>query len=474
MPAVCLFALASALSLLAPSAHAASIAAPSVIASPDGGAATPDPSAIYYNPAAIGATEGFHLLLDGQLALINVSATASRNGGIDPNTGEAYDTLNAHVPVPVAFLGATWTVIPKRLTFGLGVYDPFVGGGKYLNADGTPDLTASGRYHGVSVTILTLAVTPAVSVTPIDGFHIGVGGSYVIDHIEALQAADPLGTEGIAPDELGTTPPANPYAYDVLLDAKANGGHFAWNAGLFIDRFKQAQVGLSFASGGTFHAKGDATVDIPAPLSTTSEAASIPGKADFTLHLAPIARVYVASQLSDKLRIGLGWDEELWNLCCGTADGDVHIGVTNAAGDAIGTADGSTLDIAKDQYNPSRLWNAASFSANAGYQAMDPLWIGARVGYNQYATPSYSVNPVNLDFENVGVSIAGRYRIGKKLTLGLSYSHYFLMTRVVTDSAWNLQDGNTRFSPALPYTTSGNGTYSGSVNAVGLRVAADF
>jgi long-chain fatty acid transport protein len=473
MPAVSLF-VALALPLLVPAAHAASIAAPSVIASPDGGAATADPAAIYYNPAAIGATEGFNLLLDGQLALINVAATATRNGGIDPNTGEPYATLEAHVPVPVGFLGATWTVIPKRLTFGLGVYDPFVGGGKYLTADGSPDLTASGRYHGISVEILTLAINPVVAVTPIDGFHIGVGGSYVIDHISALQAADPLGTEGIAPDELGSAPPANPYAYDVLLDAKASGGHFAWNAGIFIDRIKEAQVGLSFSSGAKFHATGDATVDIPAALSTSSEAATIPGKAEFTLHLAPIARVYVASQLSDTVRVGLGWDEELWNVCCGTADGDVHIGVTNVDGEAIGKADGSTLDIAKDQYNPSRLWNAASFSGNVGIQAMDPLWFGARVGYNQYATPSYSVNPVALDFDNVGVSVAARYRIGKALTLGLSYSHYFLMTREITDSAWNLQDGNQRFSPELPYSTSGNGTYSGSVNAVGLRVAAAF
>lgn len=471
MPAVASLLLVT---LFTPLAHAASIAAPSVISTPDGGAATADPSAIYYNPAAIGATEGFHLLLDGQVALINVSATATRNGGIDPNTGDPYDVLNANVAVPVGLLGATWTVIPKRLTFGLGVYDPFVGGGKYLTEDGSPDLTASGRYHGVSVTILTLAVTPAVSVTPIDGFHIGVGGSYVIDHIEALQAADPLGTEGIAPDELGTTPPANPYAYDVLLNAKANGGHFGFNAGIFIDRIKQAQVGVSFTSGGKFHAAGDASVDIPAALSTSSEAATIPGKADFTLHLAPVVRVYLASQLSEKVRIGVGWDEELWNVCCGTADGDVHIKVTNTSGEAIGTADGSTLDIAKDQYNPSRLWNAASFSANAGFQVLDPLWLGARVGYNQYATPSYSVNPVNLDFENVGVTAAARYRLGKKLTLGVSYSHYFLATRVITDSAWNLQDGNTRFSPSYPYTSNADGTYSGAANAVGVRVAADF
>ena len=455
-------------------AQAASIAAPGTVAGPDAGAATVNPSSIRYNPGAIGASEGFHFLLDGQASMVHVDATATRNGGVDPNTGEAYKTLSADVAVPVAFLGATWTVIPKRLTLGLAVDDPFVGGGKYLDKKGNPDLTASGRYHGISVELLTLAITPSVAVTIVPGLHVGVGGSYVYDHVSAVQAADPLGTEGISPEELGSTPPDHPYAYDVILHADASGGHFAWNAGVFFDKIKQLQIGASYQSGGTFSATGDATVDVPAALSTTSEATSIPGKVAFTLYTPPVARLYLSSQLNEKLWVGAGVDYEMWNVCCGTREGDVLVQVTNEDGDAIGPADGVSIDIAKDQYNPSRLWNAAGFSAYGGYQATDRLWLGARGAYNQYAVPSYSVNPVNLDFDNVGVQGGVRYRFGKSLTLGLSYTHFFLFTREITDSAWNLQDGNERFSPSLPYKTNADGVYSGSVNVVGVRVAADF
>ena len=109
-----------------------------------------------------------------------------------------------------------------------------------------------------------------------------------------------------------------------------------------------------------------------------------------------------------------------------------------------------------------------------GYEVTDRLWVGLRGNYNQYAVPSYSVSPVNLDFENVAVLAGARYRIGDHLELGLTYGHVFLFTRTVTDSAWNLQDGNERFSPELPYKSNANGVYSGSVNHLGVRVSASF
>lgn len=464
---------AALVALVAP-VHAASIAAPAVAAGPDAGAATPDPAAITYNPGALAATEGAHVLFDGQASFIGITATATRNGGIDPNTGVAYEPLDADVMVPVFLLGATWKVIPDRLAVGLAVNDPFVGGGKYLTPDGEPDKQAHGRYHGISVEILTIAVTPAVSVTTIDGLHVGGGASYVIDHIKALQAADPFGTEGIPVDQVGTVPPADPYSTDVYLDAEGSGHHWGWNAGVFFDRYEKLQIGASYASGGTFRAEGTANVEVPATISTTAEAITVPGNVSFTLYTPPIARLHVASQVNERLWLGAGVDYEMWNVCCGTAEGDLLVQLTNDAGEAIGPDDGVSVEIAKDQYNPSRLWNAASVQAYGGFQVNEKLWFGGRVGYNQNAVPDYAVSPVNLDFENVGAQAAARYKLGKVLTLGLSYGHFFLFTREITDSAWDRRDGNARFSPALPYKSNANGTYSGGVNTVGLRVGADF
>jgi long-chain fatty acid transport protein len=455
-------------------AHAASIAAPGVIATPDGGAVTADPSAIYFNPAALGGTQGVNVLMDAQAAFIHVEATATRNDRIDPNTGSAYDPMVADVIVPVGLLGASWKAIPERLAVGIAAYDPFAGGGIYLDENGEPNTRAHGRYHGVAVELFSLAVTPAVAVTVIEGLHAGGGVTWNYDKIDALQAADPLGTEGISPEQLDQSPPEDPYGYDVLLDASASGSHWSWNAGVMFNRFPLLQAGASYTSGGTFNATGDATVDLPAALSTTGEATTIPAKAAFTIELPPIARLYLASQLNEKLLIGAGVNYEMWNVCCGTEETDVHVVVTNKDGEAIGADDGSAIGIAKDQYNPARTWNAATFVLYGGYQLTPALWLGARGEYNQYAVPDYSVNAVNLDFENVGAMLGARYKIGKNLVLGVSYSHFFLFSRTITDSAWDRRDGNERFSPELPYKANANGTYSGYANNVGLRVAANF
>ena len=56
------------------------------------------------------------------------------------------------------------------------------------------------------------------------------------------------------------------------------------------------------------------------------------------------------------------------------------------------------------------------------------------------------------------------------MELGLSYARAFLFSRTITESAWDLGDGNERFSPAAPATTSGVGTYSAAADLVGLQV----
>ena len=72
--------------------------------------------------------------------------------------------------------------------------------------------------------------------------------------------------------------------------------------------------------------------------------------------------------------------------------------------------------------------------------------------------------------------LGARYKMGEKgkVVLGLNYAKYFLVTREVTTSAWNLQDGDSRFSPSLPSKTSTNGTYSGATDGVNIRLAFNF
>lgn len=465
------------LALLAtPAAQAGSIATAGVTGGPDSGAATPNVAAVAYNPAALGGVEGVQVMVDGQATFVRLEVTTTRNGGIDPNTGAAYKPATAFAVVPNAVIGAAWRAIPDRLTVAFAAYDPFVGGGDYTSTEEgeVPPYTGHQRYHIIDTAIITLALEPAVAVTVLDGFHVGGGVSYIYDSISVLQASDPLGTEGIKTDELGMDVPANPYAMDTQLAGKATGGHIGWNAGIYIDKWDYLRVGLSYAAGGKFKTEGDGSVTVPEDLSTIEGGVTVPAKISVEFPLPPVARLYVDSQVSDKVNLGLGVDYQMWNVCCGTEEGDIAIGLTDANGGTVGPDDGVTIEIDSQQYSPRRLWNSMSVSQLGGVQFNEDLWAGWRLMYNQNAVPSYAVSPSNLDFESVGFALGGRYTIAGPFTVGLNYTKYFLFTREITDSAWDLRDGNPRFSPELPYKASTNGTYGGNVDSVGLRLQLDF
>ncbi len=457
-------------------ALAGSISTAGVMGGPDSGAATSNPAAVVYNPAAMAGSDGVDFMFDLQATAVRIEATTTRNGGIDPNTGEKWKPATANVVVPNGIIGLTWKAIPDRLALGIAANDPFVGGGDYSSTEtGTvPPYTGHQRYHIIETKIITAAVTPALALTTVKGVHLGGGVSWVKDIISVMQASDPYGTEGIRVEELDSAAPTNPYVLDTYLSGDATGSHWGWNAGLFIDRWERFQLGLSYAGASQFHAEGDGNVDVAEDLNFVEGRLDVPAKVTVDLPLPAIARGYVNVVINDKLNVGAGVEWQLWNECCGGPDGDIAIGLTNTSGEAIGSDDGVAITIAAEQYSPRRLWNAMAFHMPVGFQANDRVWVGGRVLYNQYAVPSYAVSPSNLDFENVGVVLGGRYRIGDALHLGLNYSKFFLFTREVTDSAWNLQDGNERFSPETPYKASTNGTYSGKADSLGLRIGLDF
>lgn len=293
----------SLLALLALTSHAGSISTAGIQSGPDSGAATVDPAAVLLNPAAIAPTEGFDLMLDAQATAVRVQGVTTRNGGIDPNTGEDYTVAEGGAIVPNAVLGATWNVVPKRLTLGLAVGQPFTGGGDYTKGENNPPpYTSHTRYAGITVRVITVQTHLAAGLTIVDGVHIGAGAGYVVDHISALQASDPLGTEGRPIGE------GEPYSADSLLDASATGGHFAWNTGIFVNRFEKLQVGASFSGPGRFRGKGEGVVTLPELIQNENYTGPIKGEVTFDYPLPAIGRVWLASQISPVFKVGAGYE----------------------------------------------------------------------------------------------------------------------------------------------------------------------
>jgi hypothetical protein len=454
--------------LLVSVVQAGSIAASGYLGGPDSGAATPSPAAAHFNPAALAAAPGFQVLVDGAATFVRVDVEQTRNGGIDPNTGEPYATSKARATVPVGILGISGQVWPDRLTLGLAVADVFVGGGDYRA--GEPDDEApwegSTRYAGVLSKIITLHVIPAVGFTVVDGVHVGGNVKWVYDSIDAIQASDPLGTEGVSF--------SGPYTGDSYLQIDATGSHIGGGGGLFVDKWKFAQVGLSYTESGRFQAEGGGSVDAPDLVGGGNPDALVTFEAD----LPPVIHGFVNSQLSDRLTVGAGVEAQLWGVCCGKPKGDIAIGLTSTDGDAIGVdpEDGVVIQIATEQFSPRRLRNSYNVATTWGYAAHDKLWLGGRVGTNTSAVPDYAVSATNLDFANVGAQAAVRFTPSEKFQIGLSYAKFFLFDREITHAAWDVRDTGSpdyvdeRFSPKNPYKAGTNGTYDGEADSVGLRI----
>jgi long-subunit fatty acid transport protein len=491
LPACCLGtpvrAAVLALCIGSSAALAGSISAPGFMAGPDSGPATADPAAAHFNPAALGGTTGFQTLLDAQVAFIRVDVEHTRTAdvypnscvqedytGIDPNTCEPYKTSTGRAKVPVAMLGFSHKPT-KWLAYGLAITDAFVGGGDYSSTE--PDMEAPyegpQRYAGVKTKILTLHAVPAVAITPVEGLHAGAGLKVIYDSFAAIQASDPLGSEGVS-----TNADDPPYSGDSVLDGEGSGLHIGWNAGLFVDRWKFAQVGLAWHHNGAFSVEGEATLDTPEVVGGGAP------KADFTFDgpLPDVLMFWFNSQVTDSLKLGAGLEHQMWNRCCGGEEGDYIIGLTSKDGDALGVdpEDGISITVDEQQYSPRRLWNSTNFGANAGWQH-EKLWLGGRTQYAQNAVPDYAVSATNLDFQSVGFQVAARYQVSKPVTVGLSYSKFFTFDREITEeeSAWDRRQGDPagwdpRFTPQTPFKAGAAGKYQSKVDVVGVRVATRF
>lgn len=454
------------LPLLSGHALAGSIAASGVVGGPDAGAATPSPVAIHYNPAAIAAAPGVQVLADAQMAFIRVNVRADRNGGIDPNTGEEYTLAKARVQVPVFLVGATWQAIPDRLTVGFAVSDPFVGGGNYLagEPDEEPPYESHQRYSGVMTKVVTIHMTPAVGVTVMDGVHVGGSFKYVLDSFEAIQASDPLHTEGYM-EAFG------PYSTDTVLQGELSGSHIGYSAGVLFDAVQQAQVGISYTNNGRIQTEGEGEVILPELLGGGEQQA----KLTFETPLPPVVQTYVRSQVTEDLTLGAGFEVQMWGACCSTHDGDNVIGVTDPDGNALVSSAGEIKTV---QYSPKRLQNSTNLHALVGWQARERLWLGARAMYSENAVPDYAVSATNIDYQSVGGYLAARATLGP-LTVGLNYAKYFPFERLITNSAWDAEEGSSDyvdeyFSPSLPYKANTDGLYQAKVDLVGVRVSASF
>lgn len=178
-----------------------------------------DPSAVYYNPAALGEIEGNNFLATGTYIGLYNSVE---------NSGQK--SVNKHDDNFLASLFANYHIPGSDFTLGIGTYAPF---GLATTYD--RDFT---RFAAERTELKIIYVTPAISWHPSNYFSVGTGMSFV--------HASGLFSRGLCLDPL--TACTMPIGLEGRMRLTDTTNAFAYNLGILVKPSERLKFGVSYRS----------------------------------------------------------------------------------------------------------------------------------------------------------------------------------------------------------------------------------
>jgi len=390
------------------------------------GAAADDPSAIYFNPAAMTQLPGVQTSLGG-IALMATAHQTNRGsnrtipgvpGVTTPVAGNSGgNPFDKVIPVPSGYLTAQLT---DRLWLGAGVNAPF---GLKLNYDDG----FFGRYDSLYTDLKTYNIQGSAAYRLND--HFSVGGGVDVQYVKvtltnALPQLSPL------------------IATDGLARVKGDDWTLGWNAGLFYTD-GATNVGLSYRSGINHHLTGTQTISglqsLLAPFNGTADVAA-------PLNLPDIVTAGFMHRLTPQLRALISARWYNWSAF-------KSIAIT-----AAGRTSVKELDY-RDSY---------SVSLGGEYDVSPALTLRAGTMFDRTPTNPQHLTTRVPDGDRAWLSAGATYRISANFALNLSYAHNFVeKANIIRPDAYYAG------SPAATTVTTLSQT-SGNADQIGASVTARF
>jgi hypothetical protein len=108
------------------------------------------------------------------------------------------------------------------------------------------------------------------------------------------------------------------------------------------------------------------------------------------------------------------------------------------------------------------------------HQVSDKFMYGARVYYDRSSTPSSALLLNNFGADAVGLSAMAMVSPFDQLGIALSYTRNQFLTRTVDDSAFAMTLDPEARNEIRYFYPSGNGTYGGAINRIGISLRGQF
>lgn len=375
-----------------------------------------NPTAIYYNPAAIAPATGIHLLADATIVLRrdtyrhapHPTDTPEPAGAEGANTDEATLVNLAAVPTLAA------TARLGDFAVGAGFFVPFGGGThwspneRFASQRAYPGLVdGSQRWHSMDGTLQLFYGSVAAAYTlGRTGLSVGVVGNLVRSEITSIQARTAVGDNSI--EDEGRS----------LLDVGAWAGAFGVGI-LWRTPDDRLWLGASYQSRPNVAGGHTLAGRLKNDFGSVDEV-------DVELHqdVPDVVRLGVRFRPRRDIELRLFGDWTRWS-----AFSDQCVALAGEPCEV--DADGRAVSRPPPLQTIRRGWRDAF-----GLRAGGSLWVSPRwelfsgVGWDGNAIPDETLEPSLLDFDDLGTALGARVEaVSGKLFLELSYTNFFNVPR---------------------------------------------
>lgn len=424
-----------------------------------------DGAAVWWNPAGIAAGEGTRIVIEGAPTFAVIDIVRA-----DPHGGEDKLTLQGVVP----FAGVATDLGVKGLGLGVGVGAPYVRGGEQTPEGGPV------RYHLREGHVQVAAILAGAGYEWKDKIALGAG-LQVYRSSWAARVDNELMTDlseeilALGQDPGYTDADLENEDYAATLDfQELTDWATGFSVGLRVQPVPELALAATWIHGFHVDNQGDVTLDFGCPPQSDTLGrfgAESRGLCDTTMEGAATVSYDMPARLHGGVQVA-PVPELLIEAMGGAVFWKAHVDYDITISE-IGARNPEVPEETVELVERNQLW--ARDNRNTFWLGLDTkgtirerITLGGRVLYDRAAVPDAALIANNFDANTVilGGLVAGRPI--ERLELGLSWSHYFLQTREVTDSAFRMNvvpEDRTEARYSYPH---GNGSYGGSIDRLGL------
>jgi long-chain fatty acid transport protein len=441
--------------------------------------ATGNTFAVYFNPAALGGTQGTTITGDvsAVMRFVRYTRTQDALSPSDPAFKNDPNYVNANTGtgnlsdfLALPFLGFNTDFGTKNLHAGWAAYVPFGGAADWSKREigvvGVPgSKDGPNRWHNISGEILAIYNTFALAyrIEPIN-LSIGASISPIYHKVSTVRARNADGSDD-------TISPSGDIIEGRSL-INAHGFNIGATAGLYWEPTKELHLGASYNSQpgfGETRMSGDLTTQLGGGQQSKANI-------DFLQTLPDIIRFGATYQATERLLLRGDMDFTRWSVF-------KHQCVVNPGADCNVESDGKRMPGEPGQQvqlNVPRNWHD-SFSVRIGpaYRVVKELDVFGSVAFATPAVPKTTIDPATVDSQQLFLTLGVKWFATDHWALAGSYNHIWYAP-VDTDgvSIQNLRNHPTTSPGGGEYNVSrspsSDGRYRSQIGFLNVNVAYTF